>query len=78
MLRMEHAKLHDILTLLLVHHAILPRAVCFAMSCPANHAVCSFIDSSGYASEPIRIFLFMDYMINIITVLYDKTDSLTI
>ena len=29
-LRMDHAKLLDVLTSLLVSHAILPRAVCFA------------------------------------------------
>ena len=43
---------------------ILPRAVCFATSHPANHAICSFIDSSGYASGPIRRCLFIDYIIN--------------
>ena len=46
-LRMDSAKLLDVLTLLPVSHAILPRAVCFATSRPANHAICSFIDSSG-------------------------------
>ena len=35
----------DVLTSLPVSHAILPRAVCFATSRPANHAICSFIDS---------------------------------
>ena len=60
---MDHAKLLDILTSLPVSHAILPRAVCFATSRPANHAICSFIDSSGYASEPIRMCLFIDYII---------------
>ena len=51
------------LTSLPVSHAILPRAVCFATSRPANHAICSFIDSSGYASGPIRRCLFKDYII---------------
>ena len=51
------------LTSLPVSHAILPRAVCFATSRPANHAICSFIDSSGYASGPIRRCLFIDYII---------------
>ena len=61
---MDHAKLLDVLTSLPVSHAILPRAVCFATSRPANHAICSFIDSSGYSSEPIRMCLFIDYMIS--------------
>ena len=64
-LRMDHAKLLDVLTSLRVSHAILPRAECFATSRPANHAICSFIDSSRYASRPIRICLFIDYIINI-------------
>ena len=63
-LRMDHAKLLDVLTSLPVSHAILPRAVRFATSRPANHAICIFIDSSGYASGPIRICLFIDYIIN--------------
>ena len=62
-LRMDHAKLLDVLTSLHISHAILPRVVCFATSRPANHAMCSFIDSSGYASEPIRMCLFLDYII---------------
>ena len=62
-LRMDHAKLFDVLTSLPVSHAILPRAVCFATSRPANHAICSFIDSSGYAFGPIRICLFIHYII---------------
>ena len=60
---MDHANLLDILTSLPVSHAILPRAVCFATSRPANHAICSFIDSRGYASAPIRRCLFKDYII---------------
>ena len=47
---MDHAKLLDVLTSLPVSQSILPRAVCFATSRPANRAICSFIDSSGYAS----------------------------
>ena len=62
-LRMDHAKLLDVLMSLPVSHAILPRAVCFATSHQANHAICSFIDSSGHASGPIRICLFIDYII---------------
>ena len=62
-LRMDHAKLLDVQTSLSVNLAILPRAVCFATSRPANHAICSFIDSSGYASGPIRRCLFIDYII---------------
>ena len=37
-LRMDHAKLLDVLTSLPVSHSILPCAVCFATSGPANHA----------------------------------------
>ena len=63
-LRMEHAKLFDVLTSLPVSHAILPHDEYFATSRPANHAICSFIDSSRYASGPIRRCLFIDYIIN--------------
>ena len=56
----------EVLTSLLASHAILPRAVCFATSRPANLAIYSYIDSSGYASEPIRICLFIDYIIKYI------------
>ena len=59
----DHAKLLDVLTSFPVSYAVLPRAVCFATSRPANHAICSFIDSSGYASGPTRICLFIDYII---------------
>ena len=62
-LRIYHAKLLDVLTSLPVSQSILPRAVCFATSRPASHAICSFIDSSGYASGPIRRCLFIDYII---------------
>ena len=62
-LQMDHAKLLDVLTSLPVSHAILPRAGYFAMSHQANHATCCYIDSSGYASGPIRICLFIDYII---------------
>ena len=62
-LRMDSAKLLDVLTSLPVSHAIIPRVVRFATSRPANHAICSFIDSSGYASGPIRRCLFIDYII---------------
>ena len=51
MLQMDHAKLLDILTSISLGHAILPGALCFAMSRPANHATCSYISGSGYASE---------------------------
>ena len=57
---MNHAKLLDVLTSLPVSRSILPRAVYFATSRPANHAICSFIDSGGYASGPIRRCLFID------------------
>ena len=59
--RMDHTKLLDFLTSLHVSHAILPCAMDFATSLPANHAIC--IDSSGYASGPIRICLFIEYII---------------
>ena len=65
-LRMDHGKLLDVLTSLPVSQSILPRAVCFATSRPTNHAICSFIDSSGYASGPIRRCLFIDYIIRTI------------
>ena len=51
---MDHSKLREVLTSLPVNHALLSCAVCFATSRPANHAVCSYIDSSGYASGPTR------------------------
>ena len=63
MLRMDRAKILDVLTSLPVSQSIPPRAVCFATSRPANHAICSFIDSSGFASGPIRRCLFIDYII---------------
>ena len=63
---MDHAILLDVLTSPPVSQSILPRAVCFATSHPASHAICSFIDSSGYASGPIRRCLFLDYIINVI------------
>ena len=62
-LRMGHSKLLDILTSLSVSHAILACAVRFATSRPTNHAICSYIDYSEYASGPIRIHLFIDYII---------------
>ena len=64
---MDHGKLLDVLTSLPVSRSILPRAVCFATSHPANHAICSFIDSSGYASGPIRRCLFIDYIIIVLS-----------
>ena len=64
---MDHAKLLDVLTSLPVSQSILPRAVCFATSCPANHAIFSFINSSGYAPGPIRRCLFIDNIIKVIT-----------
>ena len=70
---MDHAKLIDVLTSLPVSQSILPRAVCFATSPPASHAICSFIDSSGYASGPIRRCLFIDYII--IVIINSKTYS---
>ena len=60
---MDHTKLLDVLTSLPVSQSILPRAVCFVTSRPASHAICSFIDSSGYTFGPIRRCLFIDYII---------------
>ena len=73
---MDHAKILYVQTSLPVSHAILPRAVCFATSCPANHAICSFIDSSGYASGQIRRCLFIEYIINLV-VSVNGGDNLT-
>ena len=53
-LRMGHAKLLDVMTSLPISHAILSRDLCFATSRSANHVICSYIDSSKYASGPIR------------------------
>ena len=62
---MDHAKFLDVLMSLPVSHAILPRAVCSAMSRPANHAIFSYIDLSGYASGPIGRCLSIDCIINL-------------
>ena len=64
-LLMDHANLLDVLTSLPVSHAILRRPVCFSTSRPANHTICSYIDSSGYASGPIRRCLLIDYIIHV-------------
>ena len=77
-LLLDYVKLLDVLTSLPVSHAILPRVVCFATSLPANHAICSFIDSSGYASGPISGCLFIDYInIFIIFFLFYKVNLVT-
>ena len=65
-LGMDHAKLLDGLTSLSVSQAILHCAVSFATSRLANHAICSYIDSSGYAFGPIRRYLFRDYIITLV------------
>ena len=70
---MDHAKLIDVLTSLPVSQSILPRAMCFATSRPASSAICSFIDSSGHASGPIRRCLFIDFII--IVIINSKTYS---
>ena len=74
-LLMDHAKLLDVLTSLPVSLAILPRTVCFATSRLANHAICSFIDSSGYASGPIGRCLFIDYIITDIKIHTNKSNA---
>ena len=71
-LRMDSAQLLDVLTSLPVSHAIVPRALSFATSRPANPAICRFIDSSGYASVPIRRCLFIDYLIKLIILIIRK------
>ena len=68
--RIDHAKLLDVLMSLPVSHAILPRVMCFATLCLASHAIRSYIESSGYASGPIRRRLFMDYIIKHIIYLF--------
>ena len=55
---MDNAKLLDVLSSLPVSHAILP--ICNVTS---DKPFSSFIDWSGYASGPIRICLFIDYII---------------
>ena len=72
---MDHVKLLVVLTSLPVSQYILPRAMCFAMSHPASHAICSFIDTSGYASGPIRRCLFIDYIIMFIMVKKISSDK---
>ena len=62
-LQMDRAKLLDVLMSLPVNHTTLPRAVCFATSRLADHAICYYIDWSGYASGPIRKCLFIDYIV---------------
>ena len=64
----DHAKLLSVLTSLPVSHVILPRAVCFATSRSANHAIGSFINSMGYASVPIRRCLSIDYIISTVII----------
>ena len=54
---MDHANLLDVLMSLQISHAILP----CAMQRHIRQTIC--IDSSGYASEPIRRCLFIDYII---------------
>ena len=61
-LQMDHAKLLDVLTSPPVSRSILPCAVYFATSGPAKPCDMYFIDSSGYASRPIRRCLFIDYI----------------
>ena len=72
---MDHAKSLAVMTSLPVSRVILPRVVCFATTRPANHAICSFIDSSGYASRPIRICLFIDCIINIVTDIFVSSQN---
>ena len=74
---MDHAKLLDVLTSLPVSQSILPRAIGFATSRPANHAICSFIYSSRYASGPIRRCLFIDYIIKRLNVPLEKKTTKT-
>ena len=65
-LRMNHAKLLDVLTFTSRKPCNITSCRVVATSRPANHAICSFIDSSGYASGPIRRCLFIDFIIKTI------------
>ena len=63
-LRVDHAKLLDVLTSLPQNHAVLTRAVCFVKSHPANHATCSYISGSGLAYESMmnqKMFIYRLY-----------------
>ena len=62
-LRMDHAKLLDVMMSLPISNTLLPHVVCFATSRTANHAKCSYISDSGLASEPIRRCLFTYHII---------------
>ena len=75
-LRMDYAKLLDVLTSFLESHGILPRAVCFAASRPASHVTCCFIRDSRQASEPIRSRLFIDYIMKIQSITYIVDDRI--
>ena len=44
---MDHAELLEVLSSLPVRHAILPCAMCFAMSRLASHAASNYISHSG-------------------------------
>ena len=37
---------------------------------PAAHVICSFMDSSGYASGQIKRCLFIGYIINIVNIVF--------
>ena len=55
----KDGSLLDFLASLPISHVILPRAACFAPSRPANHAICSFIDSRGisiWANQKVFIY----------------------
>ena len=72
-------ELLDVLTSVPLNHSVLPRVVCFATSRPANHAMYSFIDSSRYASGPIRICLFIMFIIiiNVIIIILGSDTALS-
>ena len=59
-LRVDHANLLT-LTSLPVSRSILPRAVYSATSRPANHAICSFIDSVDMHLGHQKMFIYRLY-----------------
>ena len=60
-LRMDHGKLLEVRMSLPVSNAILSRAACFAMSRPANHAICSYIDSGWICIWIKKMFIYRIY-----------------
>ena len=64
-LRMDHAKLLDVLTSFPVSHAISPHAVRFATSRPANHAICILLTRVDmHLGQSFYIYLFIYRLYN--------------